>query len=378
MSPPRTARRVPFLDLTEVTGEVRDEVLARWKILLDSNQFVGGEAVASFEERFASYCGTQHAVGVANGTDALQLTLRGLGIGPGSDVIVPANTFVATVEAIVLAGARPRFADVDPQTLLLTPESIEDALTPRSAAVIAVHLYGQTPDMDAIGDLAGQRGVPLLEDAAQAQGATWRSLRAGSFGAAGCFSFYPGKNLGAFGDAGAVVTSDPALAERLRAMRDHGRVCGSHYEHGMVGTNSRLDALQAVVLEAKLDRLDAWNAARRELMSAYRALIDPEVAVPVADLAGGRGIHHLAVFRVRQREELRASLAEVGIGTGVHYPVPCHQMGPYAPFADGPLPVAEAAAEQVLSLPMYPHLGLDDVEYVAHQVNRLARVRRSA
>lgn len=373
-----TTRQVPFLDLTGVTGEVRDEVLARWKTLLDSNQFVGGDAVTSFEDRFAAYCGTRYAVGVGNGTDALHLTLRGLGIGPGSDVVVPANTFVATVEAIVLAGARPRFADVDPQTLLLTPQSVEAALTPHSAAVVAVHLYGQTPDMDALGALGGRRGVMIMEDAAQAQGVLWRSLRTGSLGAAGCFSFYPGKNLGAFGDAGAIVTSDAALAERLWAMRDHGRVGGSHHEHGVLGTNSRLDPLQAVVLDAKLDRLDAWNAARRELMSAYRALIDPEAAVPVADVPGCQPNHHLAVFRVRDREALRARLAEVGIGTGVHYPVPCHRMRPYAAFADGPLPVAEAAAAQVLSLPMYPHLRMEDVEYVAAQVNRLARVRRSA
>jgi dTDP-4-amino-4,6-dideoxygalactose transaminase len=371
-------RRVPFLDLAGVTGEVRDDVLAQWKGLLDSGQFVGGDAVTSFEDRFADYCGTAQAVGVGNGTDALQLTLRGLGIGPGTDVIVPANTFVATVEAVVLAGAQPRFADVDPDTLLLTPETIAAALTPRTRAVIAVHLYGRMPDMDAILACADRRGLTVVEDAAQAQGATWGSRRAGSFGVAGCFSFYPGKNLGAFGDAGAVVTSDAMLAERLRALRDHGRTGGGHYEHGFLGTNSRLDALQAVVLETKLDRLDAWNAARRELMAEYCTLIDPDVAVPVADLTGGQAVHHLAVFRVQEREVLRDALTEAGVGTGVHYPTPCHRMVPYAPFAHGPLPVAEAAAAQVISLPMYPHLDVEDVRYVAEQVNHLARVRRSA
>jgi dTDP-4-amino-4,6-dideoxygalactose transaminase len=372
------ATQVPFLDLTGVTAEVRDEVVEKWHGLLDGNQFVGGAAVSSFERSFARYCGTAQSVGVGNGTDALHLTLRALDIGPGCDVIVPANTFVATVEAVVLAGARPRFADVDANSLLLTPETIEAAITPWTRALIVVHLYGQTPDMDAIVACAERHGLILVEDAAQAHGARWGSRRAGSFGVAGCFSFYPGKNLGAFGDAGAVVTSDEVLAERLRAMRDHGRVGGGHYEHGMLGTNSRLDALQAVVLEAKLSRLDAWNATRRDLMADYRALIDPGVAVAVADVPGGEGIHHLAVFRVQGRDRLRIVLSEAGIGTGVHYPTPCHRMGPYAPFAHGPMPVAEAAAGQLLSLPMYPDLDPEDVRYVADQINRFTQVRRSA
>jgi dTDP-4-amino-4,6-dideoxygalactose transaminase len=372
------AVQVPFLDLSGVTAEVRDEVVEKWHGLLDSNQFVAGAAVSSFERSFARYCGTAQAVGLGNGTDALHLTLRALDIGPGCEVIVPANTFVATVEAVVLAGAQPRFADVDPDTLLMTPETIEAAVTARTRALIVVHLYGQTPDMDAILSCAERHGLTLIEDAAQAHGARWGARRAGSFGVAGCFSFYPGKNLGAFGDAGAVVTSDEVLAERLRAMRDHGRVGGGHYEHGMLGTNSRLDALQAVVLEAKLGRLDGWNSARRALMVDYRALVDPAVAVAVEDVPGAEAIHHLAVFRVQDRDGLRAALSEAGIGTGVHYPTPCHRMGPYAPFAHGPMPVAEAAAGQLLSLPMYPHLDPEDVTYVAEQVNRFALVRRSA
>jgi dTDP-4-amino-4,6-dideoxygalactose transaminase len=372
------AVQVPFLDLSGVTAEVRDEVVEKWHGLLDGNQFVAGAAVSSFERSFARYCGTAQAVGVANGTDALHLTLRALDLGPGCEVIVPANTFVATVEAVVLAGARPRFADVDPDTLLVTTETIEAAITPRTRALIVVHLYGQTPDMDAILACARRHGLTLVEDAAQAHGARWGSRRAGSFGVAGCFSFYPGKNLGAFGDAGAVVTSDEVLAERLRAMRDHGRVGGGHYEHAILGTNSRLDALQAVVLEAKLGRLDGWNSTRRALMADYRALIDPAVALAVADVPGAEGIHHLAVFRVQDRDRLRAVLSETGVGTGVHYPTPCHLMGPYAPFAHEPMPVAEAAAGQLLSLPMYPHLDPEDVSYVAEKVNRFAPVRRSA
>lgn len=370
-------RLVPFLDLRGATAEVRGEVLAGWATLLDEGRFIGGEPVLAFETSFARYCGTEYAVGVANGTDALHLTLRALGIGPGDDVVVPANTFVATVEAVVLAGARPRFADVDPTTLLITPETAELAATPSTRALIAVHLYGQTPDMDAMLECAGELGVHLIEDAAQAQGATWAGRRAGSFGVAGCFSFYPGKNLGAFGDAGAVVTSDPVLAERLTSMRDHGR-SEDHHHHVVLGTNSRLDALQALVLNAKLPRLDAWNSARRSLMSHYRALIDPEVALPVAAQPGGHGIHHLAVVRVRDRERVQRQLASVGVATGIHYPIPCHLMTPYAAFSEGPLPVAEAAAPELLSLPMYPHLSTEDVQYVADRLNAIAPPRRAA
>jgi dTDP-4-amino-4,6-dideoxygalactose transaminase len=370
-------RLVPFLDLSGVTAEVRDEVLAGWTTLLSEGQFVGGEAVTAFETSFGRYCETEHAIGVANGTDALHLTLRALGIGPGDDVIVPANTFVATVEAVVLAGARPRFADVDPATLLITPETVEAVATPSTRAVIAVHLYGQTPDMDAMLECAARLGITLVEDAAQSQGARWSGRKAGSFGIAGCFSFYPGKNLGAFGDAGAVVTSDAVLAERLRSMRDHGRSL-SHHRHDVLGTNSRLDALQALVLNAKLPRLDAWNRARRALMGEYRMLIDPGVASLVADQAGGQGVHHLAVVRVRDRDRVQRELASVGVATGIHYPTPCHLMRPYASFADRRLPVAEAAATELLSLPMYPHLDADTVRYVAHRLNEVAPRRSPA
>jgi dTDP-4-amino-4,6-dideoxygalactose transaminase len=285
---------VPFTDLAAMTREVRAEIEAGWARVLRSGRFIGGEAVEEFEQAWAAYCGVPHAVGVANGTDALQLALSALGIGAGDEVIVPANTFVATAEAVVLAGATPRFADVSPGTLLLTPEQLEAAVTDRTRAVIVVHLYGQMPDMDALCQAAARVGLAVIEDAAQAHGATWRGLAAGSIGTIGCFSFYPAKNLGAFGDAGAVVTADADLARRISCLRDHGRAESSHYRHELVGTNSRLDALQAVVLTAKLARLDDWTQARRRAVAGYRAALAGSAARMVEELPGSQGVYHLA------------------------------------------------------------------------------------
>lgn len=368
----QTVTQLPFLDLGPMTDEVRDEVLEGWAQLTKSNQYVGGEVVSRFEEDWAAFCGTRFAVGVANGTDALHLALRALDIGPSDEVIVPTNTFVATVEAVVLAGARPRFVDVDPGTLLITAEAIEAAVTPATRAVMVVHLYGQMPDMDAILATTDRLGLRVVEDAAQAQGATWRGRRAGSYGVAGCFSFYPGKNLGAFGDAGAVVTSDPVVDARLRSLRDHGRSGAGHYQHEGFGTNSRLDSVQAVVLSAKLRRLEAWNTARRVRYDQYRALLDPTVAPLLAETPGSVGAVHLAVARVLERDRVREELAAAGIATGLHYPTPCHLTPAYRGFADGPLPVAEAAADEIVSLPMFPHLDLADVARVCERLNAVA------
>jgi dTDP-4-amino-4,6-dideoxygalactose transaminase len=350
------SHEVPFTDLAAMTREIRAAVDLGWGRLLQSGRFIGGEPVEEFERDWAAYCQVPYAVGVANGTDALQLVLSALAIGAGDEVIVPANTFVATAEAVVLAGATPRFADVDPGTLLLTPELMEDAITSRTRAVIVVHLYGQMPDMDALCRAAARAGVVLIEDAAQAHGATWRGRRAGSIGTAGCFSFYPGKNLGAFGDAGAVVTADPGLAQRIRYLRDHGRSAGSHHRHELIGMNSRLDALQAVVLTAKLARLETWTKARRCVAERYRAAFADGPARMVDELPGSQGVFHLAVVRVPDRAQVQRQLAASGIGTGIHYPVPCHRQPPYQGFAAGPLPVCEQAAGEILSLPIFPHM----------------------
>jgi dTDP-4-amino-4,6-dideoxygalactose transaminase len=364
--------RVPFMDLGPMTVEVRPEVDAAWDRILAAGDFVGGAEVERFEERWAAYCGTTEAIGVANGTDSLTLILRALGIGAGDEVIVPANTFVATAEAVVLAGATPRFADVDPDTLLITADTMTAAVTPQTAAVIAVHLYGQPADMDAIGAAAARAGLAVVEDAAQAHGATWAGRRAGSLGVAGSFSFYPAKSLGAFGDGGAVVTSDPQLARTLRALRDHGRSAGSHHTHTEVGTTSRLDTLQAAVLSAKLARLDDWIRARRQVVARYdEALADSPVRM-VATAAGAVPAWHLAVALVPDRDRDRAVLAARGVQTAVHYPVPCHLLPPYRQYATGQLPVTEAAAARVVSLPLFPHLSDEQVATVCAALREMA------
>jgi dTDP-4-amino-4,6-dideoxygalactose transaminase len=364
---------IPFFDLAATTSEVRAEVTAAWEGLIDSGAFVGGTSVQDFEAQWADFCGTREAVGVANGTDALHLAMRAMGIGPGHDVVVPANTFVATVEAVVLAGARPAFADVDPDTLLMTAETLKSAVTPNTRAVILVHLYGQMPRMGELLQTADDLDLAVIEDAAQAHGATWEGAPAGSFGRVGCFSFYPSKNLGAFGDAGAVVTSDSEIADEMRRLRDHGRVQGGHYEHASFGTNSRLDSVQAVVLSAKLRRLSGWNEARRALARRYREGLDPEVVRLVAEEEGSAGVYHLAVARVRNRDRVRDELRARGVATSIHYPMPCHLIAPYADSTLSPLPAAEMASTEILSLPMYPHLTAADVDFVCSQINQVAR-----
>lgn len=349
-------------------ADVAEALELAWKEVTADSSFVGGQRVEQFEAQWSAFCGTDHAVGVGNGTDAIQLTLRALGIGPGDEVVVPANSFIATAEAVVLAGATPRFVDVHPETLLATPETILPAMSPRTAAIIVVGLYGNLPAMDDIVRLAAAKQVALIEDAAQAHGSTWQGRRAGSFGVAGCFSFYPGKNLGAFGDAGAVVTDSGALAERIRSIANHGRTAGAGHVHGLVGTNSRLDALQAAVLSAKLPRLPAWNQARRTSMAAYRDLLGPGVRLVRVD-EGVDSTHHLNVVRVPLRDLVRQRLGSQGIETGIHYPVPCHLQEPYRRFAPDPLPVVEQAAGEILSLPLFPHITRRQVEYVAAHLN---------
>jgi dTDP-4-amino-4,6-dideoxygalactose transaminase len=366
---------IPILDLDAMHREIRADLDETWRQVSQSAQFIGGEFVERFEAEWASYCRADHCVGVASGTAALELALAGLGIGPGDEVIVPTNTFVATATAVVAVGATPVFIDVDPTTLLMTATGVEAALSPRTAAVIPVHLYGQPVDMDAIGQVASAAGIAVIEDACQAHGATWKRKPVGTIGHIGCFSFYPGKNLGAFGDAGAVVTQDPALADRIRSISNYGRK-GAPYRHEMVGTNKRLDGLQAAILSVKLKHLDAWTDGRRRAAARYAtALADLPVAM-VQNAPGAFNTYHLAVIRTAWRDELRQRLASEGISTGIHYPIPCHLQPAFACEAVPSLPVAERAAEQILSLPMYPHLGEAEIAHIADAIDRaLASLR---
>lgn len=370
---------VPFLDLAAMHAELRPELDEVWHRVVDGSAFIGGEAVERFEAEWAAYCGARHCVGVSDGTAALELALAALGVGPGDEVIVPANTFIATVEAVAAVGATPVLIDVDPATLLMTAEGVEAALSPRTAAVIAVHLYGQPVDMDSINAVAGAAGIAVIEDAAQAHGATWRGARAGSLGTVGCFSFYPGKNLGAFGDAGGVVTNERGLAERIRCLANHGRPRGAAERHVLMGRNHRLDGLQAAILSLKLRRLDTWNAARRTAARLYAEALRGLPMQPVAIRPGAVSSHHLAVVLAPDRDELRRQLAAEGIGTGIHYAVPCHLQPACAAYPARSLPVVEAAAGRLLSLPMHPALSQADIAKVASALARaLARLQPAA
>jgi dTDP-4-amino-4,6-dideoxygalactose transaminase len=364
--------QVPFTDLGAMAREIWPDIQTDFLGALLNGQYIGGTPVDAFEQQWASYCGTSHAVGVANGTDALELTLLALGIAAGDEVIVPANTFIATAAAVVRAGGVPVFVDVDDDTLLITPEILEAAITPRTRAVMVVHLYGNMPDMDGLCDVAERAGIWLVEDAAQAHGAEWRGRRAGSFGVAGCFSFYPGKNLGAFGDGGAVVTSVPELADRVRALANHGRSMGSaHYEHRFVGTNSRLDSLQAIVLSGKLARNEDWTEARIALANRYRMQLAGSSARPTEVSPAVRHVFHLMVVRVPDRRRVQAGLIQRGVQSGVHYPVPCHLQPPLRRYADRPLPVTERAAGELLSLPLFPHMTDAQVDRVCWSLDQV-------
>jgi dTDP-4-amino-4,6-dideoxygalactose transaminase len=359
---------IPLLDLAASHDEVRRELDAAWKLVTTTNAFVGGDLVERFESEFAAYCGATHCVGVGSGTDALELILAALGIGPGDEVIVPANTFVATAAAIVTVGATPVFVDVDADTLLVALDAVEAAITPATAALTVVHLYGQTPDMTALRRLAERHGLALLEDAAQAHGAAWEGRRAGALAHAAAFSFYPAKNLGAFGEAGAVVTDDTDLAARVRSGANHGRAPSSHHIHPMRGRNSRLDALQAAILSVKLPRLDDWNARRRWAAVRYRTLLDGTACRPVRVHPLATPVYHLEVVRVRARDRLLRELTSRGIGWGLHYPIPCHRQEAFARYASGALPVAEQAAREVVSLPMFPTISESQIARVCEGV----------
>jgi len=369
--------KVPFLDLKAHHEPLRKELEAAIGEVIDCNAFAGGPFVARFEDEFAAYCGARFAVGVGSGTDALWLTLLALGVGPGDEVITVPNTFMATAEAISYCGARPVFVDVDERTYTLDPGLLERAITKKTRAIIPVHLFGQCADMDPIIDIASKYNIPVVEDACQAHGALYKGRKAGTIGVAGCFSFYPGKNLGAFGEAGAVVTDDPELRAAIQMLRDHGQA--RKYVHAKVGWNARMDGIQAAVLRVKLKNLDNVNARRRANAQLYNEL-----------LAGGDGIitpveapynthvYHVYAVRVCERDHVLDELGRRGIGCGIHYPIPIHLQEAYGwlGYRPGAFPVAERCAGEFLSLPMYPELTREQICYVCEQLDQVVNRRK--
>lgn len=363
---------IPLVDLATQHAQVAAEVAAGFARILERTSFVLSADVAQFEGEFATFSKAKHCVGVANGTDALELMLRAVDVGPGDEVIVPANTFIATALGVLRAGARPVLVDCDPVYHLIDTEQVEARITPRSKALLPVHLYGQMAAMEQLAKLSDRHGLSLLADAAQAQGASraGRGIAAGVRAAA--TSFYPGKNLGAYGDAGGIVTDDDALASRLRALRNYGSEV--KYHHPEIGFNSRLDPLQAVVLSAKLKRLAAWNDQRRTAAALYDELLAPlaQVVRP-ATLAGNVHVWHLYVIRVPDRDRVLQQLNAAGIGAGIHYPIPMHLQGAFrdSGYREGDFPVTEAAAKEILSLPLYPGITAEQ-QHVVVEALRVA------
>ncbi len=356
---------VPFVDLKAQHRDICDEIRTAIDEVLGTMHLVLGPQLAHFESEFAAYVGAEHAIGVGSGTDALYLALRACNVGLGDEVITVANTFIATAEAIALTGATAVFVDVDPETQTLDPARLEAAIGPRSRAVIPVHLFGQMADMHEIMLIARRHGLVVIEDACQAHGATQRGRRAGSIGDAAAFSFYPSKNLGAYGEGGAVTTSSSALADRVRLLRDHGSQC--KYEHTALGVNSRLDELQAAVLRVKLRHLENWNERRRAHADAYHQLLERSgVGLPVVR-AGDAPAFHLYVITTDGRDQVRQALADRGVATGIHYPIPIHQQVAARGVTriSGDLRATEALTGRILSLPMYAELQPEQLEHVA-------------
>jgi len=359
---------VPLVDLQAQYAAIKEEIDSAVGRVLNHCGFIMGPEVEAFEKAFADYCGTEQAVGVASGTAALHLAVMACGAGPGDEVITTPFTFFASGEAISQSGARPVFVDIDPQTYNIDPDRIEDAITPRTRAIMPVHLYGQPAEMDPILEVARRHGLKVIEDAAQAHGAEYAGRRAGSIGDLACFSFYPSKNLGAYGDGGMVTGSDPELMAQVRKQRDHGRV--SKYEHDQLGWGYRLDALQAAILGVKLRHLDDWNAARRDRACRYTELFaDVEVVTPVA-LDHVKHIYHCYVIRTPRRDELVEHLKKEGTGVVIHYPLPLHLQPAYEDlgYKMGDFPVSEACAAEVVSLPMFPELTDEQQQRVVSQI----------
>jgi dTDP-4-amino-4,6-dideoxygalactose transaminase len=359
--------QVPFLDLRIHHEPLMGEFVDAFRQVTESSAFAGGPYVSRFESEFASFCQTRHALGVGSGTDALWLSLLALGVGPGDEVITTPNSFVATAEAISLCGARPVFVDVDERTYTMDPEQLEAAITLRTQAIIPVHLFGQTADMDPILAIARSHGTPVVEDACHAHGAEYKGRKSGSMGVAGCFSFYPGKNLGAFGEAGAITTDEPELRSKVQVLRDHGQA--TKHQHSTIGWNAKMDGIQAAVLSLKLRRLAESNGARRAHALFYDELLAEESRV-IRPAVAPHNVHvfHIYAVRVKDRDGVMERMKIRGVNCGIHYPVPIHLQKAYGflGLPPGSYPVAERCAEEFLSLPMYPELTAEQIEFVVN------------
>ena len=357
--------KLPFVDLKAQHASIARDVEAAVQRVMTNADFILGGDVASFEEEFGRYCEAEHCVGLDSGMSALELGMRALGIGPGDEVITPAGSFIASSSAISFTGATPVWVDVDARTYNIDPDLIEAAITPRTKAIMVVHLYGQPADMDRVFAIGARHHLPVIEDACQSHGARYRGRRTGSMGAFAAFSFYPSKNLGAYGDAGALTTDDAALADKVRMMRNYGQ--RAKYDHMYLAWNRRLDTLQAAVLRVKLQHLDAWNESRRRIASLYGELLAGGAVTLPHSLPDVEHVHHLYVVQVDDRRRVQEELTAGGIATGIHYPLPIHLQEAYrgAGLGPGSFPVTEAASERVLSLPMYPEMMESDVRRVA-------------
>lgn len=360
---------VPFLDLKIQYQSLKDEIHAELARVMENTAFAGGSFVAAFENDFAKFCGSKYAIGVGNGTDALWLSLLAIGVGPGDEVITVPNTFIATAEAISYCGATPVFVDIEEGSYNMDPKLLEKAITKKTKAIIPVHIFGQPVDLDPILEIARARNIPVIEDACQAHGSEYKGKKAGTFGITGCFSFYPGKNLGAYGEAGAVITDNQQIADRIKMLRDHGQ--SQKYYHDGIGWNARMDGFQGAVLKVKLPHLPKWNDLRRSHAAAYtkglegvRGLITPQ------EQSYAKHIYHIYAVRVKEREKFMAALNEAGVSSGIHYPIPVHLQKAYESLGlkQGSFPVAEKCAAEFVSLPMFPELSTAQVAHVVETV----------
>jgi dTDP-4-amino-4,6-dideoxygalactose transaminase len=366
-----TGSRIPLVDLGAQYQRIREEILPALEAVMERSAYIHGPFVAAFETEMAAFAGAQHCIGSANGTEAIFVALKALGVKPGDEVITVTNTFTATAEAIEWTGARPRLVEIDPRDHLIDPAAVEAAVTARTVGIVPVHLFGQPARMGELHQVARRHGLFIVEDAAQAHGASEDGRPVGTLGQAATYSFYPGKNLGAYGDAGAVTTDSAELAERIRLISDHGRI--GKYEHAVVGYGSRLDGMQAAILSVKLRHLRAWTEARRRIAARYDQLLaDVPGIVPVRPRAGTHAVYHLYVVEVEdgRRDKLRAWLDARGIDTGIHYPIPLHLTPAYAhlDYAEGAFPVAESKAKRIVSLPIYPELTEYQQDYIVQMV----------